>query len=205
MKRSLVIALSVLLLGSESYGQYNEEYARIYKPFKVGIGIGYAQPGAGEGAGGGFLMYIEPAYRATDQVSVGLRLEGDFIVRGVKGVTSRDVTGDASSIASYTLNSQYYFNNHDVRPFIGAGIGLFSMTAVKFNTAANDPGLDDVGAETRFGFYPRIGVDIGHFNLSLDYNVIPTTDVPGGGEVKNSFLGIKAGFSAGGGRTGRKF
>ncbi len=205
MKRSAVIVLAMLALVSKNYGQYNEEYARIYKPFKVGIGIGYAQPGAGEGAGGGFLMYVEPAYRATDQVSVGLRLEGDFIVRGVEGVTNREISGDAASIGSFTLNSQYYFNNSEVRPFIGAGVGLFSMTAVKFNTAANDPGLDDVGAQTRFGFYPRLGLDIGHFNLTLDYNVIPPMDVPGGGEVKNNFLGIKAGFSIGGGETGRKF
>ena len=120
------------------------------------------------------------------------------MVRGVKGVTNRDVAGDASSVASYTLNTQYYFNNNEVRPFVGAGVGLFSLAAAKFNTAANDPGADDVGAETRFGFYPRLGVDVGHFNLTLDYNIIPPTDVPGGGEVKNNYLGIRAGVSIGG-------
>lgn len=202
----MIIVFALMSATSASYAQYDQEYARVFKPFKVGIGIGYAQPGTGEGAAGGFLGYLEPAYRATDQVSVGLRLEGDFMVRGVKGITDRDISGDASSIASFSLNSQYYFNNNDVRPFIGAGVGLFSMTAVKFNTASNDPdGVDDIGAETRFGFYPRIGVDINHFNLTLDYNVVPPTDVPGGGEVKNDFLGIKAGFSIGGGRTGRTY
>jgi len=181
--------------------QYDQDYARQFKPFKVGAGIGYAVPGAGEGAGGGFLMYLEPAYRATDQVVVALRLEGAFMVRGIKGVNNRDVSGDASTVGSYTLNSVYYFNNEEVRPFIGAGVGLFSLTAVKFNTAARDPGLDDVGAETRFGFYPRLGVDIGHFNLIVDYNIVPPTDVPGGGEVKNNYLGIRVGGSFGGGKN----
>ena len=202
MKKTVLVTLVALITSSYAYSQYDQDYAREYKQFKVGVGIGYAVPSAGEGAGGGFLMYLEPAYRATDQVLVGLRLEGAFIVRGLEGVGNDDVSGDASSVASYTLNTQYYFNDNKVRPFVGAGVGLYSMAAAKFNTANNnDPGLNDIGAETRFGFYPRIGIDAGHFNLMLDYNVIPPTDVPHGGEVKNSYLGIRAGVSIGGGPT----
>ncbi|MGC1242724.1 MAG: OmpW family outer membrane protein [Chryseosolibacter sp.] len=202
MKKSVVMAFLISFAAYETYAQYDQDYAREFKPFKVGIGIGYAQPGSGKGAGGGFLGYLEPAYRATDQVLVGLRLEGAFVVRGIKGVNNRDISGDASSVASYTLNSQYYFNNNHVRPFVGAGVGLFSLAAAKFNTATNNnPGVDDIGAETRFGFYPRVGIDVGHFNLTLDYNVVPPTDVPDGGEVKNNYLGIRAGVSIGGGPT----
>lgn len=201
MKKSVLVALVVFATASVAQAQYHRDmdYNREFKPFKVGIGIGYAVPGAGEGAGGGFIGYLEPAYRATDQVQVGLRLEGAFLVRGVKGVSNRDISGDASSVASYSLNTQYYFNNERVRPFIGAGVGLFSLAAVEFNTAANDPDANDVGAETRFGFYPRIGVDVGHFTMSLDYNFIPPTDVPTGGEVRNNYLGIRAGINIGGG------
>lgn len=200
MKKTVLATIVTLFAVSYGHAQYDQDYTRIFKPFKVGVGIGYAVPSAGEGAGGGFIGYLEPAYRATDQVSVGLRLEGAFMVRGVEGVNQQDIEGDATSVASYSLNSQYYFNNNEVRPFIGAGVGLFSLAAAKFDTKSNaDPGLNDIGAETRFGFYPRIGVDVGHFNLTLDYNVIPPTDVPGGGEVKNSYLGIRAGFSIGGG------
>lgn len=202
MKKCVCVVFITWLAIPHAYSQYDQDYAREFKPFKVGVGIGYAVPGAGEGAGGGFLAFLEPAYRATDQVTVGLRLEGAFMVRGVQGITNDDVEGDASSVASYTLNSQYYFNNNNVRPFVGVGFGLFSLAAAKFNTVSgNDTGLNDVGAETRFGFYPRIGLDAGHFNLVLDYNVVPPTDVPGGGEVKNSYLGIRAGFSIGGGKN----
>ena len=201
MKKCALIAFVCILASTHSYSQYDQDYSREFKPFKVGLGIGYAVPGAGEGAGGGLLLYLEPAYRATDQVAVGLRLEGAFMVRGVEGVADQDVEGDATSVASYTLNGQYYFSNENVRPFIGAGVGLFSLAAAKFNTNANsDPDLNDIGAETRFGFYPRIGIDAGHFNLVLDYNIIPPTDIPGGGEVKNNYVGIRAGFSIGGGK-----
>lgn len=192
MKKSMIV-LSVLLV-TASIG-----YAQDFKPFKVGVGLGYAVPGAGEGAGAGLLMYLEPAYRATDFVSVGLRIESAAFARGVEGVGANDVKGDASSQVSYTLNGQYYFNDNYVRPFVGAGLGLFSLAAVKFNTAGSDPDANDVGAETRFGFYPRVGLDAGHFNLTLDYNIVPPTDVPGGGEVKNNYFAIRAGVSIGGG------
>lgn len=203
MKKLCVIAVLISAVTITQAQNYDQDYYREFKPFKVGIGIGYAVPGAGDGAGGGFLMYLEPAYRATDQVAVGLRLEGAFTARGVEGVGNNDIEGDASSVVSYSLNGQYYFNNNNVRPFIGAGVGLFSMAATEFNSAGNNNiEAEDVGAETRFGFYPRLGVDAGHFNLTLDYNIVPPTDLPGGGEVKNNYLGIRAGFSIGGGKEG---
>jgi hypothetical protein len=193
MKKYLVFCLLVFPL--------TVTVAQEFKPFKVGIGLGYAAPGAGEGAGGGALIYLEPAYRASDMVLIGLRLESAIIARGLKGVGQSDVEGDASSNVSYTLNGQYYFTDHYVRPFVGAGFGLFSLASVEFNTASNNNSINanEVGAETRFGFYPRIGIDAGHFNLTLDYNIIPKTDIPGGGEVRNNYLGIRAGFSIGGG------
>lgn len=180
---------------------FSATVAQEFKPFKVGIGLGFAIPGTGEGAGGGALMYLEPAYRASDVVLVGLRLESAIITRGIKGVGQDDISGDASTNVSYTLNAQYYFNDHYVRPFVGAGFGLFSLASVEFNTASNNNSINanEIGAETRFGFYPRAGLDVGHFNLTLDYNIVPSTDIPGGGEVKNNYLGIRAGFSIGGG------
>lgn len=195
MKKSLMLYLLLMLVAIGSFAQE-------FKPFKVGLGLGYAVPGAGEGAGGGALIYLEPAYRATDLISIGLRLESAIIARGIEGTSNSEVAGDASSNVSYTLNGQYYFNDNYVRPFVGLGVGLFSLAAVEFNTAVS-PGADDIGAETRFGFYPRLGLDIGHFNITLDYNIVPKSDVPGGGEVKNNYFGIKAGFSIGGG-TGEK-
>jgi hypothetical protein len=198
MKNNFIIYLMTLLMICIT----SITYAQDLKPFKVGIGLGYAAPGTGEGAGGGVLFYVEPAYRPTDLVLIGLRLESAVIARGIKGVGSDDVSGEASSNVSYTLNAQYYFNDHYVRPFIGAGFGLFSLAAVKFNSN-NSVEANEIGAETRFGFYPRIGIDAGHFNFSIDYNVVPKIKIPSGGEVRNNYLGIRAGISIGGG-AGKK-
>ena len=194
--KPLTLASLLVLLASAGIAQE-------FKPFKIGLGLGYAVPGTGEGAGGGGLMYVEPGYRVSDLILVGLRLESAIIARGITGVSNNHIAGDASSNVSYTLNGQYYFNDHYVRPFFGLGFGLFALASVPFNTANGDPSAEDLNAETRFGFYPRLGLDIGHFNLTLDYNLIPRTDVPGGGEIKNSYFAIKAGFSIGGG-VGKK-
>ena len=83
MKNYLLAVTAIFLATLNGYGQYDQDYARDYKAFKVGIGIGYAVPGAGEGAGGGFLGLLVPAYRATDEVVVGVRLEGAFLVGGM--------------------------------------------------------------------------------------------------------------------------
>lgn len=183
---------------------YSSADDRQFRAFKVGVGLGFAVPGKGEGAGGGLLFFLEPAYRASDRILIGLRLESAIIVRGVEGVNNNnnDVKGKGSANASYTLNGQYYFNDNSVRPFIGAGAGLFSLAAGEFNTAANNNNVstNKLDAKTVFGFYPRIGIDAGHFTLTLDYNILPKSNLSGGGEVINNYLGIRAGIAIGGGR-----
>jgi hypothetical protein len=200
MKKYLGVLFLVSITAGLSFGQE-------FKPFKVGVGVGYAVPAAtGAGAGAGALFYLEPGYRPSDNVLIGLRLESAVIARGIKGVGDDDVSGDATSNVSYTLNGQYYFNDNYVRPFVGAGFGLFALGAVKFNTtdANNSVNANEVAAETRFGFYPRIGIDAGHFNFSIDYNIVPKTDVPNVGQVQNNYLAIRAGVSIGGGVGRRK-
>lgn len=199
MKTNIIVLFLLAITATLTYGQD-------FKPFKVGIGVGYAVPAStGSGAGGGALFFIEPAYRAADNISIGLRLESAIIARGISGVGNDDISGDASSNLSYTLNGQYYFNDNYVRPFVGAGLGLFSLAALKFNTASgNTVEADEAAAATRFGFYPRVGIDAGHFNFTIDYNIIPKTTIPNVGEVRNHYLGIRLGFSIGGGVGIRK-
>lgn len=172
--------------------------AQEFKKFKVGVGAGYAIPG-GNGAKGGVLFYAEPSYKIQDQLQIGLRMEFAAMARGF----SEDV-GDTefkvSTSGSYTLNGQYYFNNNGFRPFVGAGFGMYSIKAASFDGAddVESLGLQD---ETKFGFYPRIGFDAGHFTLSIDYNLIGATKIDGfDGEFKNSYIGIRFGGFFGGGR-----
>lgn len=185
-KLSLLFALSLLLtLGAN---------AQTFQPFKVGLGLGYASPG-GKGAKGGVLFYLEPAYRITDVIQAGLRLEGAIVARGFADETEAEL--EVASIGSYTVNGQYYFNNNNFRPFVGLGLGLYSLAAAEIEGSATSgaTGSVDTKAESKFGFYPRVGFDAGHFTLSLDYNIVPETD-----GIKNNYLGIRIGGFFGGGR-----
>ena len=172
--------------------------AQEYKPFRVGVGLGYANPG-GEGAKGGILAYLEPGYRVNDMILANLRIEGAVVARGFADADAggASIDMDVAAIASYTLNGQYYFSNNNFRPFAGLGLGIFSLAAQEI-TVESDQGdvTAKIAAESKFGFYPRIGFDAGHFTLSLDYNIIPETN-----GIKNNYLGIRFGGFFGGGKN----
>jgi outer membrane protein W len=191
-KLTLLFALCVLLTVGAT--------AQEFKKFKVGLGGGYAIPG-GNGAKGGVLFYLEPAYRVQDNISVGLRMEWAAMARGY----SEAVDGAEFSVStsgSYTLNGQYYFNNNSFRPFVGAGVGMYSIKAASIEVDGQSGAIPGLKDETKIGFYPRVGFDAGHFTLSIDYNLVGATKIDGmDGEFKNSYIGIRLGGFFGGGRN----
>jgi outer membrane protein W len=187
-----ILAIACLLAFAAGAAQ-----AQDFKKFRVGVDAGYAIPG-GNGAKGGVCFAIEPGYRVNDALLIGLRLESAALIRGFsEDVGSADLK--VAGIGSYTVNGQYYFSNEGFRPFVGAGLGLFSLAAVEFSASGSGSTQQAAVAETKFGFYPRVGFDANHFTLQLEYNLIPATKIDGG-EFKNSYIGIKIGGFFGGGR-----
>ena len=174
-------------------------YGQDYKKFKVGLGLGYAIS-SGAGSAGGVLITVEPAYRLSDNLSIGLRLESAALTRGYSGTLASGTTLSVAGIGSYTLNGQYYFSANKFRPFVGAGFGMYQLADV--TAASGGSTVGTVLGETVVGFYPRIGFDLGHFNMALDYNILPgskpagstTSDV-----INNSYIGIRIGAFIGGG------
>lgn len=188
MKKLLLSVLGVMLFVGVSTAQE-------YKPFKLGLGLGYAIPG-GEGAGGGILIYGEPSYRVNDAIAVGLRLEAALIIRGLSE-SFDGYSADIAGITSYTVNGQYYLKQDGFRPLVGLGLGMYSLSAVEFDETVS------AAKESKFGFYPRVGFDAGHFNFLIEYNLIPATKTDIFGEdikIKNSYVSIKAGVSIFGGK-----
>ncbi len=183
MKKTLFIAIfSLFVLGAN---------AQDFKPFHVYIGLGYTMPADG---GGGILFDVEPAYRLSDQIAVGLRWESAAMAK-VVGTSEASI----SAVGSWTLNGKYYFGTGGFRPYAGVGLGLFSLASVSADISGAA-----VEAGSTFGFYPRLGFDAGHFNINLDYNIIGNTQVAistGDVEIKNSYLGIRIGAAIGGGRN----
>lgn len=193
--------------------------AQDYKPFRVGLGLGYASPAGGGDAKGGILLYLEPSYRVTDAIAVGLKAELAVMARVTSFAQSGNnsaASGKVSAAGSYTLNGQYYFMTDGFRPYAGLGFGIYSLASVSVSSTTTGGSTSSASSEgsagTKFGFYPRIGFDAGHFTLNIEYNIIPSTtetyqvtNGTGGvttaqGETKNNYLGIRLGFFIGGGK-----
>jgi hypothetical protein len=157
-----------------------------FRAFKVDIGFGYADPTGQSGTTikGGATFTVEPHYRLSDAVAIGIRFEGALVAAAYDGNSSGN--SKASTIESYCPTFEYYLMNSGFRPFIGAGAGLFSRQAFTLdNNSASVPSVSE------FGFFPRIGFEAGHFRLSGEYNILSNS---------LSYAAIKIGFFLGGGK-----
>jgi outer membrane protein X len=155
-----------------------------YHDFKFDVDLGYAIPSSGSGSGtkAGVTFTLEPHYRLSDDIAIGLRLEG----AGLGYEDAEDKT-KVSLLESYCVTGNYYFSNNSFRPFVGAGAGLFNQSSLK----SSDGNAALVSGGTNFGVFPEVGFEAGHFRMSADYNVA------GNG---NNYLAIKIGAFFGGGK-----
>ena len=177
--------------------------AQTFKPFKVDISTGYAIP-SGKGAKGGVLFVVEPKYAVIPNLSVGLRMEAAVMARGSSLNNNDEVEVDVKASASYLATADYYFTENTVRPFAGAGVGIFSLASA--SSDANNVGVS--AAKSKFGGVLRAGAEFGHFRLGLEYNLVGNTDLKDAnnatiGTSKNSYIGIKIGAVIGGGRISK--
>jgi hypothetical protein len=195
------IVLSILLLATVAIVNAQSEF----KPFKVDVSLGYAIPG-GTGAKGGVLFVVEPKYAVIPQVSVGLRMEAAVMARGTVDASGNAADVDVKAAGSYLLTGDYYFTQNTVRPFAGLGLGIYSLASASANSAGTTA---SASASSKFGEMVRAGVEISHFRVGLEYNIVPSTKVDvinastgtkSTYTTKNGYIGIKLGFCIGGGR-----
>jgi outer membrane protein X len=192
------IVLSILLLATVAIA--NAQYE--FKPFKVDVSLGYAIPG-GEGAKGGVLFVVEPKYAVIPEVSVGLRIEAAVMARGRADATGANSEVDVKAAGSYLATGDYYFTSSSVRPFAGLGLGIYSLAAA----STEDDGAS-VSSGSKFGQMVRAGVELSHFRVGVEYNIVPkttmeyinSTGVKTTTSMKNGYIGIKLGFCIGGGK-----
>jgi hypothetical protein len=193
------IVLSVFLLATVAIANAQHEF----KPFKVDVSLGYAIPG-GEGAKGGVLFVVEPKYAVIPSVSVGLRLETAIMARGRTDASGTNTEVDVKAAGSYLVTGDYYFTSSTVRPFAGAGLGIYSLAS-----ASTEDNGASVSAGSKFGEMVRAGVELSHFRVGLEYNIVPKTTmeyinsngVKTTSSMKNGYIGIKVGFCIGGGKV----
>lgn len=201
MKKILFVLTAGTLLSLSALAQ--KESAG-FKPFKVDLSFGYAIP-SGAGAKGGVLIAFEPKYAVMPNIAVGLRLEGTVVARFAGyDADGQPINASVKFSSSYIATGDYYLTNHyNFRPFVGAGAGMFALAGVESNSNQGT-----VTAGTKFGGMIRGGLEISHFRIGVEYNLIPKTtytgynsngDLVSGLSSKNSYIGIKIGAVFGGG------
>lgn len=189
----LFLSLLALLTGSAS--------AQEFKPFKVNTSLGYAKP-SGAGSTGGILLSLEPRYGLNDRVDLGLRYELALMDRAY---TLDNLPGNSETkgSSSFMFTGNYLLSDSNFRPFIGAGVGVFTVVGVSFSE-----GSGGVSGGTKLGAMARAGFKAGHFAVGAEYNLVPSSTglltsssaVIQRYKSPNSYLGIKIGFDIGGGR-----
>jgi|SRR5690554_5105996 len=164
-------------------------HSQNYKPFKVDVLLGYAIPKSeGNAVKAGVVFTLEPHYRLSDALAVGLRLEGAALAYSSLG--SAGGKAEISVMTSYSLTGDYYFRDQGFRPFAGAGLGIFRSSALKLDEETAINGETTIPASSNFGFFPRIGFEAGHFRFSTEYNFIKD----------GGYLSFKIGLFIGGGK-----
>lgn len=201
MKRILIVLLINSLLSHFAVAQE-------YKPFKVNLALGFAKP-IGNNASGGLSFAVEPKYALTNRLEAGLKLSMAIMARKV-AFDNINSTSELKAVGSALVTGNYFLKDAGFRPFIGAGIGVFSLaqTELTISRGGQEQSKTIIAGGNKFGGLIRAGFKTGHFQLSLDYNHIPNTigvAVFNSGQVygfvsKSSYFDINLGLAIGGGR-----
>jgi len=175
-----------------------------FHKFKVDITFGYAIPPSNSNSANanikaGATFVLEPHYRLTDAIAIGLRIQGAALAYGNTSGSGENSSGSAnvSAIYSYCPSLDFYLMNGGFRPFIGGGAGLYYQGSI--SVSGSDQGTSNTGyvsLGSKFGFFPRAGFEAGHFRISAEYNVLGS-DANGN---KSSYAAFNIGFFFGGGR-----
>lgn len=190
MKRLLFIALLTVSVKITTAQIYDREF----KPFKIDASIGYGIADATD-TKGGLLFAFEPKYALlSDAVCFGVRLEGALTKIAPKSDSvNTDISAESAANISALFTSDFYFNNNEVRPFLGCGTGVYTINTV---VGKNDGQLlPDIAEITRWGFMLRGGIEWRHLRAGLEYNFVSKVE-----SQSFKYIGIKVGILLGGGR-----
>ncbi len=158
MRLKLAAAVAAAALSSAALAE-----SASYAPVRVDLTLlGAYGPGDLRAWGAG--LAVEPKYNVTDNLAIGLRIEGVGLATEsvVLGGTNLSLGGRA--VVAVLAKGDLYLGDGDVRPFLGCGAGLYRQGAV--STSA----LGSVSeAYTGFGVMPQLGVNFGRFRVAASY------------------------------------
>ena len=172
--RKLILLTAFVFVSMVSYGQF-----RVALGLVGGIPMGNFGDNVDAGGGG----YVE-AKGSFGNLEVGGHLGG--LIFGGASVGGSSVDVNATTIVPVLAIGHYFFDVPGVNLYAGAGLGPYF---VKFGDVdlGGTSGTIDGGSDTKFGFAPKVGINLGGVDIGVAYHVV--SDL--------SFLGINLGFHIG--------
>lgn len=86
---------------------------------------------------------------------------------------------DVGVVVGFSLTGDYYFvEDRVIRPFVGFGIGRYGGATVIANTNDDEVDEDDIITGAAFGVSPRVGIELSHLRIALEYNLTFNDQVP---------------------------
>lgn len=189
MRRSWIV-LGLMGLAGEARAE-----AEHYEQIRVDVGMTGAIVPSTDGSGVGFIAEIKA--NLHDHVSVGGRVDLSVLFGGQ--IDDEELPFGMS--AAGLVKGEYLLGIGAVRPFVGFGVGLYSMASHTFG----DDGFA-TATGNYFGVAPGVGIDLGRLRLAATFNAILGTSVEyvrQDGSVDNrsqSYLSLEVSFRFGGGR-----
>lgn len=189
-KTYLILSMLVFVfLASELKAQTSS-----FKPFKVDIAAGYGLP-SGAGSKGGIVLALEPKYAVNEKFTIGLRVEGSASSKTIKATNGNILYDELKVNRSALLTGDYFLEeDHQLRPFIGLGVGIYDLAALEFENFDKNSTLSISGV-TKLGLAPRVGIETGHFRAAAEYNIAGKYN-----NINHDYLSVKVGFFIGGGK-----
>lgn len=211
MKRKILGSL--LVLASLAVASSAAAQAQNYQPVRVDV-TAYGAYAPGDAATYGFGAVVEPKYNLTDQLALGLRLEGGgFVMQSVEvgGTNAVKIDQNVRVVSAYLAKAEYYLTTSPVRPFVGLGLGLYQIDSGSQSMTGGGSIVQQVKSTKGFGVCPQVGVNFGGFRLAATYHVITGDEqviatqaigapAPTETKLSKNFLAFEIGGTIGGNR-----
>lgn len=186
--------ISLLLLSlvvSSVNAQVENPQNRIFKPFKVDVGINLTFPVSPDlTLGGG--VFVEPRYGVNDKIHLGVHLGSNIIGEGKFLFHNKEAVTRAQSITNLSLTGEYHFVLEEVRPFVGIGGGMYRRSDYEVVDSNSGVLITRHGTIVNLGVAPRIGLVAGKFRMNATYHF--------SGKGITDFVSLGLGIQFGGGR-----
>ncbi|MDB4954258.1 MAG: hypothetical protein JWO36_1827 [Myxococcales bacterium] len=196
------ITVSTMLAGARAA----HAQAQDFEPFRFDSGLtGTYVSSSGRG---GFGAVFEPKFLLTNQIAIGARFEAAVMFGGHIAAAGDNVSMSMAAAANVLAKGEYLASTGSVRPFVGFGLGFYTIASQSISTGMASASIDQTGGRY-FGVAPQIGIDLGRMRLAATYNAILGASIEvhqmvGGVQQTSSFsqnyLTFEMSFRFGGGR-----